>query len=151
MPAVTTTAFATLYPDVDPTKGLPLSASERLSLTVAFAILAFGAVRADVVIAGVGLGLVVLAAFLQSNQTRRRVRAEARSRFPDQDWAEYRAASRLKLNWALPIFLLAAIAACATGFWFLPESLALPGALGIASFVGLLVWFLPGLNPIWNK
>ncbi|WP_234944499.1 hypothetical protein [Corynebacterium ulcerans] len=55
----TTSAFKNLYPDVDPTQGLPLNWSERLSITFSCATLAFGAVFGDLIIVGAGLAFIL--------------------------------------------------------------------------------------------
>lgn len=82
MTSSSTSAFKNLYPDVDPTRGLPLSVSERLALSLALAIAAYGAVTADMLVAGAGVAFTLIASVLQQHKTARRIRSEARTRFP---------------------------------------------------------------------
>lgn len=142
-------AFVNLYPDVDPAHGIPLTVPERLALTVAAAVMAYGAVLADPIIAGVGLVLTVFASIAQQQKTARRIRLEARQRFPNEDWAEARSQRRLKL--LVPLFFAAILAVVAAAFWFLPAEHAALGAAIAAVVVGALVWFMPGLNPVWSR
>lgn len=148
-----TSAFKNLYPDVDPpTRGLPLSVSERLALSLALAIAAYGAVTADMLVAGAGVAFTLIASVLQQHKTARRIRSEARTRFPPgEDWAEYRATRRLNLGILVPLWVCVIIALCAAGYWFVPSKYATPAAIVIAVFVALLAWFMPGISPpLWR-
>ncbi|MGV0326003.1 hypothetical protein [Corynebacterium confusum] len=144
-------AFSTLYPDVDPHEGLPLSGTERLALAVAFAVMAYGAVVGDIIVAAVGLVLALAACIIEATKTNRRIRAQARSRFPGEDWVEYRTARRLNLGLLLPLFIAVIGVLIAAGFWFIPPEHDVLGGIIIALLVAALVWFMPGLNPIWSK
>lgn len=144
------TAFRTLYPEVDPATPIPLSTPERTSLTVATAVLAFGGASGDVLVTGVGLILLLLAVIGASRKTGRRIRNEARDRFPQMDWAEDRAESALGLRWVLPLTWLAILAICLVTLWLVPGDWALTGATAAALLSAGLIWFAPGLSPRWR-
>ncbi|MFW9113903.1 hypothetical protein [Corynebacterium striatum] len=150
MTSSTTSSFKNLYPDVDPTRGLPLSVSERLALSLALAIAAYGAVTADMLIAGAGMAFTFIASVLQEHKTARRIRSEARTRFPSEDWAEHRATRRFNLGVLVPLWVGIIIALCAAGYWFVPPEYATPAAIVIAVLVALLAWFMPGISPLWR-
>lgn len=145
------TAFTNLYPEVDPNVGLPLTAAERMALAASCAIMAFGVVSANMIVAGVGLLLGIASALFLSQKTARRIRNEARSRFPTLDWVEYRRSRELNLGLYIPLFWAVIIAVCAAGYWWIPPDYATVGAALIAVLVAALVWFMPGLNPMWSK
>ena len=77
-----------LYPDVDPATPLPLTAGERIALSVCVGVMAFGAawgmIEVTVVACAAFLGLLGFSTLT----TRRRIRNEARTRFPAENWAE---------------------------------------------------------------
>ena len=82
-------AFVSIYPDINPAEPLGSSIAERIGFACATAVLAFGGAMGDLIIAGSGLALVLFSVIGASMKTPRRVRNEARSRFPQQKWAEY--------------------------------------------------------------
>lgn len=142
-------SFNFLYPDVNPRKGLATTAPERTALALAFAVLAFGAVTGDLIVGGVGLVLAAGASVAQSRKTPRRIRSEARARFPEQDWVENESPSFIPI--AVGVFLAAIAALCVAGFWWVPDRFTTVGGVIIAVIVAALVWFMPGLNPIWTR
>lgn len=144
-----TNAFSNLYPDVDPTQGLPLTRAERLSIVIAGAVLSFGFLMSDIVVAGVGLGLLLFSTIYPSQKTGRRIRKEARDRFPQEDWFEYRALRRNNLSLLISLFWIAIIAINVATFWFALERFGLPAAYGAATLTGVLLWLMPGMNPMW--
>ncbi|CAM2801621.1 hypothetical protein COPR103792_04525 [Corynebacterium propinquum] len=143
--------FRSLYPDVNPTNGLPLNGVERVSLVVACMVLIYGCVNGELIIAGVGLALTLFAVVVQSQKTARRIRAEAKNRFPAEDWSEYRTASRLNLHLYIPLIWLVIIAMAMAGFWWIPHDYSVIGGVVIAAISGVLIWFMPGANPVWNR
>ena len=142
--------FRSLYPDVNPTNGLPLNGVERVSLVVACMVLIYGCVNGELIIAGVGLALTLFAVVVQSQKTARRIRAEAKNRFPAEDWSEYRTASRPNLHLYIPLIWLVIIAMAMAGFWWIPHDYSVIGGVVIAAISGVLIWFMPGANPVWN-
>lgn len=139
-----------LYPDVDPSRPIPPTYGERLSLVVASIVLAFGAAAGDLLVMAVGLVLVLIAAVAPMLKTPRRIRNEARSRFPDEPWAED-APQVVPLAVSYPVTWLFIIAIVGSALWFVPEKYTLWGA-GVAAFlVALVVWFMPGLSPVWTE
>lgn len=151
MTAYTPAPLANLYPEVDPHQAIPLSATERFALTVSIGVMAYGAVVGDFIIAGVGLALVAIACVVCSQKTQRRIRSQARGRFPSEDWVEYRTASRLNLNLFLPLCIGSIGALIVAGFWYIPPEHATLGGIIIAIVSAATIWFLPGLNPMWSK
>lgn len=151
MTTPTTSSFRSLYPDVNPTNGLPLNGVERISLVVACMVLIYGVVNGEMIIAGVGLALTLVAVVALSQKTGRRIRTEAKNRFPAEDWSEYRTASRLNLNLYIPLIWLVIIGMTMAGFWWIPHDYSVIGGLIIAAISGVLIWFMPGANPVWNR
>lgn len=151
MNSPTASSFRSLYPDVNPTNGLPLTGVERLTLVVACMVLIYGCVNGELLIAGVGLALLLFAVVALSQKTARRIRSEARNRFPAEDWSEYRTASRLNLNLYIPLIWLVIIAMTMAGFWWIPHDYSVLGGVLIAAISGVLIWFMPGANPVWNR
>lgn len=144
-----TNAFSNLYPDVDPTQGLPLTRAERLSIVIAGAVLSFGFLISDIIVAGAGLGLLLFSTIYPSQKTGRRIRKEARDRFPQEDWFEYRALRRNNLSLLISLFWVAIIAINVATFWFALERFGMPAAYGAATLTGVLLWLMPGMNPMW--
>ncbi|MDO4686385.1 MAG: hemin receptor [Corynebacterium sp.] len=138
-----------LYPDIDPSRPVPPTYVERFSLTLAAAVLAFGAAAGDLIVMAAGLVLVLFAAIAPALKTQRRVRNEARARFPDAGWAED-TPPLIPLAISYPITWLFIIAVVGAALWFVPEKFTLWGAAAAAMVTALLVWFMPGLSPIWT-
>lgn len=132
-------AFTRLYPDVDPATPLPLTRGERLSITVATAVLAYGGSRGDLLVTGAGLALLLFALGVATFSTPRRVRHEARVRFPGVGWVEGSSTKTL-LTWAVIAVLV------------LATLLVVPGlAPGTALVSAALLWFaLAKCAPIWS-
>lgn len=147
-----TSPFTTIYPDVDPRTTLPATAGERISLTVAVMVLTFGATAGDLLIGGTGLALTLTSILLITTQTARRIRSEARQRFPEQPWAEYDEAARgLRTEIAIPAaFALLTTAIAATLAWTPAEHIHLGAGL-VTALAALIMLLLPGLSPIWTR
>lgn len=142
--------FESLYPEIDPTEPLSLSLAERAALTAPVVVLAFGAALPHLVTTVVGAVLVVAALAWVGGNTRRRVRATARARFPEEDWAEDEVTSALRLGIFLPaVWLALLIVALATAF-FVPDSAAPVAATVVAVLAGAATWLMPGINPLWH-
>ncbi|WP_426717784.1 hypothetical protein [Corynebacterium auriscanis] len=139
-----------LYPEVDPHRAIPLSMTERFAITVAFGVMAYGAVIGNLTIAGVGFALALIACIVPAVKTSRRIRSQARNRFPTEDWVEYRIANRLNLGVLLPVLLGLIGVVIAAGFWYIPPKWSTLGGIIIASIVAAMIWFMPGLNPMWS-
>ena len=144
------TTFRTLYPDVDPATPIPLTTPERFSLTLSTAVMAFGAALGDLAITAAGLVMLLFSLLVATARTPRRIRGEARSRFPRLPWAEDLAAETLGLRWVLPLTWLAILIICLVTLWLVPESYALSGATAAALISAALIWFAPGLSPRWR-
>ena len=93
------------------------------------------------------MAFTFIASVLQQHKTARRIRSEARTRFPSEDWAEHRATRRFNLGVLVPLWVGIIIALCAAGYWFVPPEYATPAAIVIAVLVALLAWFMPGISP----
>lgn len=139
--------FRQLYPDVDPGTPIPPTIGERIALTAATAVLAFGGASGDLIITGAGLALLLLTLVTSSRKTPRRIRSEARDRFPAICWAENQASADQRLNWALPATWVAIVAICLTTLWLIPVNYTLTGATVAALISAALIWFVLGLAP----
>ncbi|MDO5077137.1 hypothetical protein [Corynebacterium sp.] len=145
-----TPPFSLIYPDVDPARPVPPTYGERISLVTASIVLAFGAAAGDLLVMAAGLLLTLIAAIAPMLKTPRRIRNEARSRFPHEQWAED-APQVIPLAISYPLTWLFIIAIVGSALWFVPEKYTLWGAGGAAFLTALLVWFMPGLSPIWTE
>lgn len=84
-----TSAFQSLYPDLNPAHSLPLTAWERISMALAVGIFPFGVTFGDLIIAGAGLGLVLFTIIAPSQKTSRKLRTEEKKSIPpNEPWAE---------------------------------------------------------------
>ena len=142
--------FTRLYPDVDPELPFPLSSVERLGIAVAAGILAYGGAAGHLAISGAGAAALLLTVYGISTRPHRRLRNEARSRFPDLNWYEADADAQLKLGWALPFVWLVIMLLCAVCLFLVPSEYALTGAAICAIITVALVWFAPGLSTAWK-
>ncbi|MDO4630814.1 MAG: hemin receptor [Corynebacterium sp.] len=141
--------FFNLYPDVDPAKGIPLTGGERFAITLSAAVLSFGFVIGDLTVGGAGLLMLLFASIYPNQKTARRIRTEAKERFPQEDWAEYKILRKINLSLYIPIFWIAIIGINLATFWYLYENLGTPAAAGVAILTAVLVWLMPGMNPLW--
>ena len=142
--------FDRLYPDVQPELPLHLTSIERLAIAVTAVMLAFGGASGQLLIAGAGIGLLLFVIFSISTRPLRRIRNEARSRFPDMDWYEDRANSQLKLAWSVPLLWIVITALSAACLFLVPSTYTLTAAAICAVLTALLVWFAPGLSTAWK-
>ncbi|MBI8999381.1 hypothetical protein M0E87_00860 [Corynebacterium sp. CCM 9185] len=147
---MTDTTFDRLYPDVDPSTPLPPTRGERAGMTVSVMLFAFGAAAGDLLVTGVGFGLLMFCFAANSLKTQRKIRNEARSRFPGEDWAEYGRVRNLRLDLLVPLLWLVATAACALVFFFTPASWYPWAPAGAAVLTAAIMWFMPGMSPIWS-
>ncbi|MER0071647.1 hypothetical protein ABRP93_11185 [Corynebacterium sp. KPL2850] len=131
--------FNSIYPDVDPTQNFPLTIGERLSLALSVGVFMFGGVSGSLLIAGIGLTFVVACSLALARKTPRRIRAEARSRFPREPWAE-QPSLLVPAVWAV----IAVIAALA--WWFTPVKYLAWSAGTMAVIAAVVTWFLPTLQ-----
>ncbi|WP_245802153.1 hemin receptor [Corynebacterium pacaense] len=147
-------AFTSLYPDVDPGTPIPVSSGERISTGVAAATLAYGAAGMDIVVTIAGLALVIISLAVPAASVKRRIRREARTRFPREPWAESALLNNVNTNLFVPVFW-AFIAASSLGIgYFLPADLLTRGginwgAVAAAVIAFITTWFMPGLSPVW--
>lgn len=128
--------FTSIYPDVDPTQSFPLTIGERFSLALSVGVFMFGGVSGSLLIAGIGLAFVVACSFALSQKAPRRIRTEARSRFPREPWAE-QPSLLVPAVWAI----IAVIAALA--WWFTPVKYLMWSAGTMAFIAATATWFLP--------
>lgn len=148
---MTTQQFQNLYPDVAPEVAPGVSRVERVGFSAASAVLAFGAAYGDLIVLGGGLALLLFAVLVIANKSLRRIRNEARSRFPGQDWAEYRTTQRVPIGFLAPLtWAIIAIVALAV-LYFVPNEWAAWASAGAGTFTAVAVWFMPGLSPIWSR
>ncbi|GAA1473153.1 hypothetical protein CFELI_02625 [Corynebacterium felinum] len=151
MNSLNMTAFSNLYPDVDPSKGLPLTRAERFSFCLAAAILGFGFVVGNLIVAGVGLALLLYATIVPGQKTARRIRKEARDRFPQQQWVENTKANPQKLVLLIALFWGSIIAINVATFWYSPDDIRTYTGAGAAVLTFVLAWLMPGMNPMWSS
>ncbi|MBI8989489.1 hypothetical protein [Corynebacterium meridianum] len=143
--------FDRLYPDVDPATPLPPTRGERVGMTVSVAVFAFGAAAGELIVAGVGFGLLMFCLIANSLKMRRKIRNEARSRFPGEDWAEYGVVRSLRLDILVPLLWLIATVTCALVFFFTPASWYPWAPAGAAGLAAAITWFMPGMSPAWSS
>lgn len=148
---MTTQQFQILYPDITPESAPGVSRAERVGFSAASAVLAFGGAYGDLIVLGGGLVLLLFAILVIANKPPRRVRNEARNRFPGQDWAEYRMTQRVPVGLLTPlVWTVIALTAVAV-LYFVPHEWAAWAAAGVAVFAAVAVWFMPGLSPVWSR
>lgn len=137
-------AFPNLYPDVDPSTPIPITFGERLAACVAAGTIAFGAASGDLLITGVGLVLVLFATFVPASKTARRIRREARARFPQEGWIDEEITRNNRTSIFVPLiwFLIAAISF--TIYRFVDATW---GSIVAAVIAMILTWFTPGMFP----
>ena len=143
--------FNRLYPDIDPTVPLPPTFFERIGITVAAAVFSFGAAAGHLVIAGVGFALFMFALIANTMKVPRKVRNEARIRFPQQTWAETELNRELRVDILVPLLWLVTLMLCALVFFFSPIRWYPIPELGCATITAVIVWFLPGMSPLWSR
>ena len=94
----------------------------------------------DLIIAGSGLALVLFSVIGASMKTPRRVRNEARSRFPQQKWAEY---SVNHTAWMLGCWIVITTVV-ALALFIVPEDQNAIGGAAAAVIAAVLIWVYPG-------
>ena len=140
-------AFVSIYPDINPAEPLGSSIAERIGFACATAVLAFGGAMGDLIIAGSGLALVLFSVIGASMKTPRRVRNEARSRFPQQKWAEY---SVNHTAWILGCWIVITTVV-ALALFIVPEDQNAIGGVAAAVIAAVLIWVYPGFAPQKHK
>ncbi|VZH84619.1 hypothetical protein FRC0190_00632 [Corynebacterium rouxii] len=145
-----TSAFQSLYPDINPAHSLPLTTWERISMALAVGILSFGVTFGDLIIAGAGLGLVLFAIIAPSQKTSRKIRTEAKNRFPNEPWAETHHNANATII-AMALCWLVIIGINLATLWWAPPSQTTYLAAGVSILSAIIVWFLPGAHPLWNR
>ena len=140
-------AFVSIYPDINPAEPLGSSIAERIGFACATAVLAFGGDMGDLIIAGSGLALVLFSVIGASMKTPRRVRNEARSRFPQQKWAEY---SVNHTAWMLGCWIVITTVV-ALALFIVPEDQNAIGGVAAAVIAAVLIWVYPGFAPQKHK
>ena len=140
-------AFVSIYPDINPAESLGSSIAERIGFACATAVLAFGGAMGALIIAGSGLALVLFSVIGASMKTPRRVRNEARSRFPQQKWAEY---SVNHTAWILGCWIVITTVV-ALALFIVPEDQNAIGGVAAAVIAAVLIWVYPGFAPQKHK
>ncbi|WP_075724890.1 hypothetical protein [Corynebacterium aquilae] len=145
-----TADFSALYPDIDPATPIPARLPERAGMAAGAAVCAGGIAMSNLLVAGVGALLCVIAALAAAQSPLRRVRAEAKARFPQAGWAEN---SRIKPTFVLALVCIWVIVAIVPAFSFLAVDAtdATWWAVASALIAAIGVWFLPGLHPVWTR
>ena len=134
-----TAIFRSIYPDVDPTQKFPPTLSERVALAFAVGVFMFGGVKGDLLIAGAGLVFVVGCVWALSRKTPRRIRTEARSRFPQEPWAE-------NPSPLIPALWLVLGVLAVTAWWFTPDEFLTWSASAVASLAAVVTWYMPAIQ-----
>lgn len=140
-------AFVSIYPDINSADPLGSSIAERIGFACATAVLAFGGAMGDLIIAGSGLALVLFSVIGASMKTPRRVRNEARSRFPQQKWAEH---SVNHTAWMLGCWIVITTVV-ALALFIVPEDQNAIGGAAAAVIAAVLIWVYPGFAPQKQK
>ena len=140
-------AFVSIYRDINPAEPLGSSIAERIGFACATAVLAFGGDMGDLIIAGASLALVLFSVIGASMKTPRRVRNEARSRFPQQKWAEY---SVNHTAWILGCWIVITTVV-ALALFIVPEDQNAIGGVAAAVIAAVLIWVYPGFAPQKHK
>lgn len=135
-----TPVLTSIYPDVDPSKGLPLTRGERFAQSCTLAVFSYGFTQGDLILAGGGLLLLLVAAIAPGRKTARRIRSEARARFPSADWAENKNHNRLLLGAVLVLSWVAIIALNIAAFRYSPADYQRNISIATAIISGLLLW-----------
>src|SRR5690625_2938136 len=144
----TNKAFVSIYPDINPAEPLGSSIAERIGFACATAVLAFGGgAMGGLITAGSGLALVLFSVIGASMKTPRRVRNEARSRFPQQKWAEY---SVNHTAWILGCWIVITTVV-ALALFIVPEDQNAIGGVAAAVIAAVLIWVYPGFVPQKHK
>ena len=142
--------FTNLYPEIDPETPIRLSLGEHFAIIVSTGILVFGAASGDLITTGVGFGFFLFTMVVITMKTKRRIRHEARSRFPGENWAEYRTARHLRTDIIVPVAWLIICTITGACLWYVPAEYTYWGAAGAAAISCLIMLFLPGLSPWWG-
>ena len=140
-------AFVSIYRDINPAEPLGSSIAERIGFACATAVLAFWGDLGDLIIAGASLALVLFSVIGASMKTPRRVRNEARSRFPQQKWAEY---SVNHTAWILGRWIVITTVV-ALALFIVPEDQNAIGGAAAAVIAAVLIWVYPGFAPQKHK
>jgi len=143
--------FRNLYPEIDPTTPIRLGRGEHLAIVASTGILVFGAAAGDLRVTGAGFALFLISIIITASKTNRRIRHEARSRFPSEDWIEYRTARHLRTDIIVPVGWLIISVITGACLWYVPAQYTYWGA-GVAAVVACVIMlFLPGLSPLWGE
>ena len=143
--------FHNLYPEIDPTTPIRLGRGEHLAIVASTGILVFGAAAGDLRVTGAGFALFLISIIITASKTNRRIRHEARSRFPSEDWIEYRTARHLRTDIIVPVGWLIISVITGACLWYVPAQYTYWGA-GVAAVVACVIMlFLPGLSPLWGE
>ncbi|MCS4489538.1 hemin receptor [Corynebacterium sp. ES2794-CONJ1] len=147
----TSDSFQFLYPDVDPQQPLPLSLFERFACAGALALFSFGFIVGDAIVLGVAFLATLFATIAPAQRTSRRIRKEARDRFPQLDWAEKNSFIPRRLGFVLGIFWVVIAGLNAAIYFLIGDDHRLVGAGLGAGLTFLLIWVLPGFSPRWTQ
>lgn len=142
--------FTQLYPDVHPAEHIPLRTGEKCAVVASSAVLAFGGAAGQLLVAGVGILALLGSLYLIGSYTPRRIRNEARGRFPQQDWYENYAEDQLPLRWGIPLIWLAITGICAACLFLVPQAYTLTAATVCGLVAAVALWFAPGLYSGWR-
>lgn len=142
-------AFENLYPDVEPTQGLPLTPIERGCMAIACATTIFGVISEQYVIALIGFALTLFSTITPTRKTARRIRMEARDRFPEMEWAEDQNEEKTRV--LFPAFWIIIAGSAIALSTISTTSGNTTVAMVAAIITAILVWFLPGTSRIWNR
>jgi len=143
--------FHNLYPEIDPTTPIRLGRGEHLAIVASTGILVFGAAAGDLRVTGAGFALFLISIIITASKTNRRIRHEARSRFPGEDWIEYRTARHLRTDIIVPVGWLIISVITGACLWYVPAQYTYWGAGAAAVVACVIMLLLPGLSPLWGE
>lgn len=141
--------FHNLYPDVDPAERQTIGLGERFCFALAVAVLCWGAGTGEIIITGIGFLLVIGVIAYLAFSTHRRIRREARERFPELDWSEHHANDVVRAGWLIPMCWAAVVIICLLSFYLVPIDQAMWGGVISAVAGCVIAWFMPGYSAAW--
>ncbi|CAB0985184.1 hypothetical protein FRC0501_00508 [Corynebacterium diphtheriae] len=83
-------------------------------------------------------------------KTSRKIRTEAKNRFPNEPWAETHHNANATII-AMALCWLVIIGINLATLWWAPPSQTTYLAAGVSILSAIIVWFLPGAHPLWNR
>lgn len=119
-------------------------------MALAVGIFSFRVTFGELINAGAGLGLVLFTIIAPSQKRHEKIRTEAKNRFPNEPGAETHHNANATII-AMGLCWLVIIGINLAALWWTPPSQTTYLAAGVSILSAIIVWFLPGANPLWNR